>query len=45
MYPIRYASPTNMTRKQRIDEDEEDEEEEEEDENQEDESASRVTRF
>jgi len=50
MYPIRYASPMNMMRKQRIDEDKEDdekeeEEEEEEDENQEDENASRVTRF
>jgi len=44
MYPIRYTSPTNIARKQKIDEDEEGEEEEE-DENQEDESASRVTRF
>ncbi|XP_011871669.1 PREDICTED: uncharacterized protein LOC105564127 isoform X2 [Vollenhovia emeryi] len=42
MYPMRYASPTNMARERRIDNEEEDEEDEKD---QEDECASRVTRF
>lgn len=49
MYPMRYTSPTNMTRKQTIDEEESEEEEDEEydedEEDQEDDCASRVTRF
>lgn len=44
MYPMRYASPTNIAKKRRISEEEEDEDEENE-KNQEDECASRVTRF
>ncbi|KYN45339.1 Protein bride of sevenless, partial [Trachymyrmex septentrionalis] len=43
MYSIRYTSPTNMVREQRIDEEEENKEEYEKD--QEDEGASRITRF
>ncbi|KYM87354.1 Protein bride of sevenless [Atta colombica] len=45
MYSIRYASPTNMIRERRIDEEEEIEEEEKNENDQEDENASRITRF
>ncbi|XP_067210383.1 uncharacterized protein boss isoform X4 [Linepithema humile] len=47
MYPIRYASPINIARTERINEEDEDEDENDEEyrEDQEDEDASRVTRF